>query len=188
MKNKELNIDLEITDEKLYSLNSIIKPVVKREDKLYYIKEVNLRNESFAWNPKITIEAQNLTKFAEVLTYHTYGYMGLFKPSIAEVLAQIPDELINECVAFEIQSELGKEAIRGDYHISNTTLYKKEESFIDQAEKLICALKEVTSLSGKLLENKNTQNLYNFKDVFQEAYVHMRLLESLIESYNTFTL
>ena len=37
---------------------------------------------------------------AEFPCYHTYGYPGLFKPSIAEVLQQFPDDVLEKANAF----------------------------------------------------------------------------------------
>ena len=37
-------------------------------------------------NPKPTDKATGLKPLCTIKTYHTYGYHGLFKPSIAEVL------------------------------------------------------------------------------------------------------
>lgn len=57
-------------------------------------------------------------------------YYGIFKPSIAEVLAQIPEELIEQTVAFETigpadADALNKErdALNAGFHVATTRLY-----------------------------------------------------------------
>ncbi len=121
----------EITDERLAELAARIKPVVRnRSNALAYIKPCDLRNVAFTWSPKITRKAANLVKHATIRTLHRYGYYGLFKPSIAEVLAQIPADLIDETVAFETigpsdATDLGKEseALNAGFHVATTRLY-----------------------------------------------------------------
>ncbi len=73
-----------------------------RQGFLYYIQEVDLRGIAFIWDPKPTEIAEGLEPFEDITTYHTYGYYGFFKPSIAEVLAQIPLDKIDHVVSFEI--------------------------------------------------------------------------------------
>ncbi len=120
-----------ITDERLAELAARIKPVVRnRNNALAYIKPCGLRDEAFTWEPKITHKAANLVKHATIRTLHTYGYYGFFKPSIAEVLAQIPEDLIEQTVAFETfgpaaADALNKEsaALNAGFHVATTNLY-----------------------------------------------------------------
>ena len=67
-----------------------------------------MRNQSYIWNLEKDIRgivdmtgAETITEFS---CYHTYGYPGLFKPSIAEVLQQFPDDALEEANAFYISS------------------------------------------------------------------------------------
>ena len=97
----------QISDEELWDRYKRIKPIVEYQDKYYNLKPYTmemLRHHSFIHNSKNDLREQvDLTK-AEVLTefscYHTYGYYGLFKPTIAEVLQQFPDEALLEANAF----------------------------------------------------------------------------------------
>lgn len=64
-------------------------------------------------------------------SFHTYGYYGFFKPSIGEVLAQIPADLIEMVRYFEIiespetKDDMAKEpeAFYAGYHVAKTRLY-----------------------------------------------------------------
>jgi len=115
----------QISDMKLEDLYKRIKPVVRHEGNLHYIKDVDLRRVAFTWDPKLTTKAENLERICDITTYHRYGYYGLFKPSIAEVIAQIPEKCLDRTVAFETSTDLDIENIVGEYHVTTTTLYKR---------------------------------------------------------------
>jgi hypothetical protein len=122
----------EITDERIKELLKSIKPVVFKKDKPFYIKPVDSRTAAFTWDPKTTKAAKGLIPLATITTYHTYGYYGFFKPSVAEVLAQIPEALVGNIVAFSTQgpgsaSDLNdhKQELNEGYHVAKTTLYGK---------------------------------------------------------------
>ncbi len=100
----------------------------------YYIKPVDPFNIAYAWDPKPSDKATGLKHLCDIRTYHTYGYYGSFKPSIAEVLAQIPAEHLDIVVAFEIVdspkdvNDLNREreAMDAGYHVATTRLYVRE--------------------------------------------------------------
>ncbi len=127
-----------ILDERLQELCKRIKPVVrfvswfgKGKECLYYIKPVDPRKIAYTWDPKPRRKARRLKKLCDITTYHSYGYYGFFKPSIAEVIAQIPEEYLNKVVAFEIVENpekrddlnLHSEALNAGYHVATTRLY-----------------------------------------------------------------
>src|SRR3989344_7243752 len=128
-KEKPLSEILKISDEKLNELYAKIKPVINQEGKLYYIKDVNLRNTAYTWEPIIKEEAKGLKKLRKIYTYHEYGFHGFFKPSIAEVLAQLPKRSLEKIAAFEIpigENDPDPEQA-GNYHEAITILYKKTD-------------------------------------------------------------
>ena len=47
-------------------------------------------------------KAENLKKIATIKTYHKPGFCGLLKPTVYEVLYQIPKRYVNKVVAFEL--------------------------------------------------------------------------------------
>lgn len=79
-----------ISDERLAILIKRFNPLVMRGNELYTIDIPDLRNRSFTWDP-VLIEKVSFQKIISVTTSHSCGYHGLFKPSIAEVLAYVPD-------------------------------------------------------------------------------------------------
>jgi len=122
----------EISDEKLNSLIKKIVPVVRKDNKLYHIEIPNLRNIAYTWDYKTTEEYSNLKEITRIKTNHYCRYHGLFKPSIAEVLAQIPEHLIDKIDAFEIISDVCsgtddeiKIFKEGNGHLATTILYGK---------------------------------------------------------------
>ena len=124
----------EISDEKLKKLARKIKPIVRDEKNvLRYIKSVDLRNIAYTWSPVFTKKAPEFSVITDTTTYHTWGYYGFFKPSIAEVIAQIPPRYLDRVCAFEIIkspeniSEVfgEQEALNAGYHVAITRLYEK---------------------------------------------------------------
>lgn len=123
-----------ISDEDLDKLCKRIRAVVEfpRKGKCY-IKPVNPRNIAFTWSPKPGKKAVGLKRIRDITTYHTWAYYGFFKPTIAEVIAQIPKGLLPKVVAFEIikrpetADDLNREktALNAGYHVATTRLYSR---------------------------------------------------------------
>ena len=89
-----------------------------------------LMNDRSVWNEKTS----TWLDFAfEIPTLHTWAYYGFFKPTIAEVLAQIPAHFfkhISEPLYF-VTNVLTAEGdnitlINNDYHIARTLFFKKK--------------------------------------------------------------
>lgn len=96
-----------LTDLELFERYKRIKPIIVFNSLYYYLRDYSLkelRGQSYLWNAHNDIRNQVDLSNAKVLSdfscYHTYGYYGIFKPSIAEVLEQFPDEVLEEANAF----------------------------------------------------------------------------------------
>jgi hypothetical protein len=120
----------EITDEKIELLLQKIHPLVLQDGRLMRIEPVHPRDVAFTWDPVVTEPATNVEELVKIRTLHTYGYYGFFKPSIAEVLAQIPEEWLERTIAFSTQGpndaaemNLEKKALDAGFHVAETTLY-----------------------------------------------------------------
>lgn len=92
----------------------------------------DLRGIAFTWSPKWLrpVDPGELTPVRKVLTLHTYGYYGMFKPSIAEVLAAAPDDL-HTYKAFSIAGpedaddlNFNGAALHAGYHVAEVTYYR----------------------------------------------------------------
>ena len=123
-----------ISDELIEKLSQTMKPVVEVDDHLFYIEPVDPRRTAFTWSPTVTNHADDLEFVAVIPTLHKCGSGVFFKPSIAEVLAQIPAGYIDQIVAFRTTiteeqvpdwTDAERQAFNWSYHLGSTTLYKR---------------------------------------------------------------
>jgi len=126
----------QISDEQIQALRHI-HPVEQSGRGWIEMKWPDPRRASFLWNPEPSGVREDLQEICRVRTLHTFGYHGFFKPSIAEVLAQIPPELLGAVVAFETKGpetaeDLNKniDALNAGFQVAETILYRqrKEEA------------------------------------------------------------
>jgi hypothetical protein len=111
-----------ITNERLAELLVRIRPVCQFEGRLHYIRPVDPRRIAFLWDPQSDGMADNLVALECVMTRHDYGHPSLFKPTIAEVLAQIPEDVVDRVVAFETSRNADFDE-HSDCHVTSTILY-----------------------------------------------------------------
>lgn len=134
----------EISREELLARYERIKPIVKIEEKKYFLRKFNeeeLTGISYLYKKEENKgELVDITKYSPMPQYdfeciHKYGHPILFKPSIAEVLAQIPNLVLEDVCAFEIIEEpeteddlcKNKNAFANGFHTSKIRLYRKVE-------------------------------------------------------------
>ncbi len=156
---KQDNFIPEISKVELYRRAKYIKPIVSFNGVQHYIKDVDLENVSYIWDAKKEKEVTGLILLGQRITYHTFGYYLLFKPSIAEVLAQIPEEYLEEVVAFEIVAkpqdadDLNRytDITNAGYHMAITHFYKRKEKVMKVIKKgpVNSALKKMKVLKDK---------------------------------------
>ena len=135
---KKLEIP-EINDKRLKELYQLLKPIVTIDEMKYLLREFTLqelRNQSYIWNrhedKRDIIDPNKLETVDDFLCLHTWGYYGLFKPSIAEVLSQAPESVIEQANTFEIIESPEtredvfkyKEVIDNGFHLSKVRAYK----------------------------------------------------------------
>lgn len=133
----------DLRQSKLIELYSKIKPVVHKDDKLYYLREFSsdeLSNVAYLWKIDEDISSEvpeNLLVPLEKYDFeclHKFASPGLFKPTIAEVLAQISQEVISIVCAFEIikspetkadffEDTFKTIAYENSFHVSTVRLY-----------------------------------------------------------------
>jgi hypothetical protein len=126
----------EMSGARIRELAERIKPVMEfKEEGRCYIKPVDIFAESFTWDPEPATKALGLKSICDITTYHPYGYIGNFKPSVAQVILQIPREHLDKVIAFEIvkvpdefpdNSSPEYEALDAGYHTARTRLYSRE--------------------------------------------------------------
>lgn len=117
----------------------MLKPIVTIDEMKFLLKKftlAQLRNQSYIWNSRDDkrelVDPSMLEPVEDFLCLHTYGYYGLFKPSIAEVLSQVPEKTISEANTFEIieSPETAADVFRypevfdNGFHLSKVRSYK----------------------------------------------------------------
>lgn len=130
-----------MSDEELMRRYLKIKPVATVDGVKYWLRNYSLKelsNMSYIWYARTDKQAPVGTALEHHTCYdfeclHTYGYPGFFKPSISEVLAQIPEEIFKQYSidAFEIidrprcsaDFNKHKEAFDKGFHTSIVRLY-----------------------------------------------------------------
>lgn len=135
---KKLEIP-EIDDKRLKELYQLLKPIVTIDEMKYLLREFTLqelRNQSYIWNrhedKRNVVDLSKLETVDDFLCLHTWWYYGFFKPSIAEVLSQAPENVIEQANIFEIIESPEtredvfkyKEVIDNGFHLSKIRAYK----------------------------------------------------------------
>lgn len=116
-----------------------IKPLVTINGLTYTLrpfKPHELCDQSYIWeaekDKRKVIDKERLEVIENFITLHEYGYYGLFKPSINEVLSQLPEKSIKEAQYFEIiesprtRSDVFRytEVVNAGYHAAVVRTYK----------------------------------------------------------------
>ena len=132
-----------ISDEEMMKRYKLIKPVITVDGKLHYFRDYSLEEiteSSFFFNRKDDVREEVGKDKLEVweghdfVCLHTYGYYGIFKPSVGEVLAQISERDVPIVKAFEIienpqtaddfyKGNFTSIAFDNGYHVSTVRLY-----------------------------------------------------------------
>ena len=119
-----------ISKEELLLRYRNIKPIVYYDNDFYYLKRYNsemMRNDSFVSNFEKDVRKKvNMYGYKvldEFYCYHTYDDMYEFTPTIAEVLEQYPDNLLETSNAFCLTRcikllNTKKEVLQAGYHKS----------------------------------------------------------------------
>jgi len=94
-----------ISDEDLFYLLLKFTPLIEKPDGFWEFVPVDPRNVSFTWEPKPTVKVANFLQLKEVMVDFPCGHYSMFKPSIAEVLAWLPDDIKESANAFYIPDE-----------------------------------------------------------------------------------
>ena len=125
--------------KRLKELYQLLKPIVTIDEIKYLLREFTLqelRNQSYIWNrhedKRDVVDPSRLETVDDFLCLHIWEYYGLFKPSIAEVLSQAPESVIEQANTFEIIESPEtredvfkyKEVIDNGFHLSKVRAYK----------------------------------------------------------------
>ncbi len=134
-----------ISSEELANRYAKVKPMVRIDGKLHWMREYTFRelsNRSFHFasneDAREAIDEDALIPMPDFdfMCLHTYGYPGFFKPSVAEVLAQLSDHDVLRACAFEIisfpcdaadfnKTYFTRMALNKGFHVSTVRLYRR---------------------------------------------------------------
>lgn len=128
-----------LSNEELIALYERIRPIVEFKDEKYLLRKFTLDqiiNTSYIYNIeddiRVLVDQEDLETVEEFPCFHTYGYPGFFKPSIGEVLSQLPEKSKIESKYFEMIEEpdtvedlnMYFDVIDKGYHVSKIRTYK----------------------------------------------------------------
>ncbi len=125
-----------ITSDEAETLSKIFKPIKIEDNKAELIQQegIDLFRHSFLWSPKLNPYKGDLFTLDSFWSVHDYGYQGIFKPSLAEVYAQIPAcyHKLELCYFETIGPEdchdlnLWIDHVNAGVHVAKTILYLPE--------------------------------------------------------------
>lgn len=91
-----------------------------------YISIPGIHSRPYLHKPKYYKRDPKLEILTEITTFHPFDLPLCFQPSVADVLAAIPEELVSKVIAFEIVELLeDAAATEAGFHAAKTCLYTK---------------------------------------------------------------
>ena len=118
-------MEIKISDSKTHKLHKKLKPVVRKEGRLYYIEDIHPIDTAITWAPIITRLADDLEEY-ERIPFFSFSYPLLWKPSCKEVFNAIENnkDIIDNCVAFEVIQD-HMDTVEGKGNYGTAIFYKK---------------------------------------------------------------
>lgn len=127
----------EVPYERIVELANRIKPLLREEEdgSLWYCDNpADHFKQSYPWSASPKAPAKSIVEVGKITTLHKYGYYGFFKPSVAEVLAQVVTQidpgLLEDVDYFVVDGpedaddlNKHKDALNAGFHVATTTLY-----------------------------------------------------------------
>lgn len=137
-----------MSNEDIAKWYTTIKPIVNNGATPTYLRKLSnseLEKISYIWLNDSTdyVEAVDFSKLsvlADVKMLHSWGYYGYFKPSVGEVIRQIPKEYLEKVTAFEIiKGAIGmnstfKAEFNVGFHVSIVRLYQAKDDTNTEAK------------------------------------------------------
>lgn len=133
----EMELIPKISETMLYQLAKQIHPIKRIRENIYRKIDIEytddfLRNTSFIWDAKLIGPELMFSPLNSIslITYHRYGAPALFKPSIAEVMAQLMGKFNkgwDKIKYFTLLSDnLDSSNVIGEYHWCKCVLFGQE--------------------------------------------------------------
>lgn len=113
-----------------------IKPLLEQDGKVYFCESnCDHFSQSYIWKAKIKEEIKDLIEIGSFWSLHHFAYYGFFKPTVAEVIRQIPFNMLSQVDYFLVRGPERVEDlndtiqyIHKGFHVARTILYSKPET------------------------------------------------------------
>lgn len=128
----------EMSTEEIAKWYTTIKPIVRENGIPYYCRKLSIREltcTAYTYDKEYTdydecVDYNKLSVIADIKMLHTYNYYGFFKPTVGEVIRQIPKGMLKEVVAFEMLAgpiginSIYRKELNAGFHVSVVRLYR----------------------------------------------------------------
>lgn len=127
----------EMKKEDIVKWYATIRPIVYHNETPVFLRKLTedeLTNVSYTGLNEMgdygeNVDLSEMSVLADVKMLHRWGYYAYFKPSVGEVIRQIPKELLSKVVAFQIihvaSMSIFKPEFNAGYHVSVVRLYQE---------------------------------------------------------------
>lgn len=127
-----------MSNEEIACWYATIKPIVGHDTYLRGLSADELTGSAYTWLNKPSdyadkVDFSKLSVLEDRKMLHGYGYYGYFKPSVGEVIRQIPKEHLKKVVAFEIidgaiaMNSTFNAELNAGFHVSIVRLYQAKD-------------------------------------------------------------
>lgn len=108
-------------------------PAIVRDNRMFKINMVgvNILNTPFTWEPEVEEGLENKALVGQFVTFHANGSPLFFKPTVHQVLTQLPQEIIELEGDFYFTTEVIAEDVNkcsvghfNKYHVAVTSVYR----------------------------------------------------------------
>lgn len=137
-----------MSNEEIAKWYANIKPIVTNQGTPTFLREltnIELEHTAYIWLDEPSdyadiVDFSKLSVLADVKMLHTWGYYGLFKPSVGEVIRQIPKEYLEKVTAFEIlhgaisMTSIYNAEFNAGFHVSIVRLYQAKNDTNESAQ------------------------------------------------------
>ena len=131
----------EMSTDEIAKWYSTIKPIVRKK-KAFYLRKLSereLTRTAYTWlngseDYSSPVDFSKLSILADVKMLHSWGYYGFFKPSVGEIIRQIPKEYLEKTIAFEIlagaigMNSIYNAELNAGFHVSVVRLYQARDN------------------------------------------------------------
>ena len=136
-----------LSRDELIHWYSTIKPIVEHDTYLRELTPDELTYSSYTWLSEPSdygekVDFSKLSVLEDRKMLHVCSFYGFFKPSVAEVICQIPPSKRPRVVAFEIleaaigMNSIFKPELDAGFHVSIVRLYQAKKPLLEPAKQV----------------------------------------------------